>query len=442
MKLYAIGGINVFEQLNFRVNFNNADYSDICFPDRDKMILRELGKQVAEIASRPIMEERKKLWIDHNSLKRTRPVLLCDPENGWNELIPESEIKCENSVARHWEDHLRKQIFWGNEMNDDYVVEPYFNLPYVYKEKPWGVAGSNKKGTEKKTKLDGGAYHIETILEDYSQIKDITKPQLDIDYKTTENLLELAHEIFDGYLNARINTVWFWSFGLTDELVFLRGMDKLMYDFYDEPECVHEVMKILFEGTMERLDFLESNNLLCLNNDGSFVGSGGMGFTDELPAEAFDGRVRTKDMWGLAESQVTVGISPGMFKEFIFPYQKKLMERFGLTCYGCCEPLDERIDIVKTVPNLRRVSVSPWANKEVMSDKLKHDYIYSMKPSPSHLAVPKMDEELVRKEIREALRITRDNCVEIVMKDNHTLGNNPDNIKNWVRIVREEIESL
>ncbi len=109
-------------------------------------------------------------------------------------------------------------------------------------------------------------------------------------------------------------------------------------------------------------------------------------------------------------------------------------QAFFVTTY-CSTP-------VKVVPNLRRVSVSPWANKQLMSEKLKHDYIYSMKPSPSHLAVPKMDEEFVRKEIRAALRITRDNYVELVMKDNHTLGGNPDNLKNWVKIVREEINSL
>ncbi len=432
----------MFEQLNFRVNYNNADYSDLTFSNEDKRVLKELGKQVVEIASRPIMVERKKLWISHNKLERNRPVILCDPENGWNEIITEDQIKCKNSIARHWEDHLRKQIFWGNEMNDDYVVEPYFNLPYVYQETQWGVAGSTKVQTLKKTAEQGRAYHIETVLEDYSQIKDITKSELHIDYKTTEDLLATAHEIFDGILQVRLNTVWFWSFGLTDDLAFLRGMEKLMYDFYDEPESVHAVMDLLFRGTMERLDFLEGNNLLCLNNDGAFVGSGGMGFIDTLPAADFTGKVRTKDMWGLGESQVTVGVSPDMFKEFIFPYQKKLMERFGLTCYACCEPMDQRFDIVKVVPNLRRVSVSPWANKQLMSEKLKHDYIYSMKPSPFHLAVPKMDEEFVRKGISEALRITRNNCVELVMKDNHTLGGNPDNLKNWVKIVREEINSL
>ena len=102
----------MFEQLNFRVNYNDADHSDLRFSERDKAVLGDLGRQVADIAARPIMAERRRLWIRHNGLERTRPVLLCDPENGWNEIIPESAISCENGVARRWEDYLRKLVFW------------------------------------------------------------------------------------------------------------------------------------------------------------------------------------------------------------------------------------------------------------------------------------------------------------------------------------------
>lgn len=430
----------MFEQLNFRVNFNGADYSNTVIPEKDKVILKELARQVAEIAARPVMGERKILWKRHNMLERVRPVILCDPENGWNEIIVESMIQCTHSVARHWEDHLRKQIFWGNEMNDDYVVESVFKVPYVYRETQWGVAGSIKTATEKKTAEQGKAYHIETVLEDYNQIPQITKPQMAIDHEATKWALESAHELFDGILDVQLNTVWFWSFGLTDDFAFLRGMENMMYDFYDEPDKVHDVMEILSNGMHQRLDWLEENRLLCLNNDDSFVGSGGMGFIDELPGADFKGTVKTQHMWGLAESQITVGVSPAMFEEFIFPYHKKLMERFGLTCYGCCEPMDQRFDIVKSVKNLRRVSVSPWANMEIMAEKLQNEYVYSWKPSPSHLAVPVMDEEVVRQDIRKALNITRNNRLEMVMKDNHTLGKNPENIKKWVRIAREEME--
>jgi hypothetical protein len=432
----------VFEQLNFRVNYNAADYSDLRFPSADREILKSLGRKVAEIAGRPAMAERKRLWARHNALERTRPLVLCDPENGWNEIIPDGAIECGNSVARHWEDYLRKLVFWGDRMNDDFVVEPVFKVPYVFKDSQWSVAGSARAATEKKTAERGRAYHIETVLEDFGQIKDIRKPELRIDRAASEAVLGIAGELFEGALEVRRDTVWFWSFGLTDDLVFLRGLERLMLDFIDAPERIHELMGIICQGTMERLDYLEAEGLLCLNNDGSFVGSGGMGFTDALPAAGYAGKARTKDMWGLAESQVTIGVSPEMFAEFIFPYQRKLMERFGLTCYGCCEPMDERFDIVKAASNLRRVSVSPWADRELMAGKLGRNYVYSMKPSPSYLAVPVMDEGFVRKDLRAALAATRENCVELVMKDNHTLGNNPRNITRWAEIAREEIEAL
>jgi hypothetical protein len=37
------------------------------------------------------------------------------------------------------------------------------------------------------------------------------------------------------------------------------------------------------------LDFLEKNNLLSLNNESTYVGSGGFGWTHELPQKDFDG---------------------------------------------------------------------------------------------------------------------------------------------------------
>ena len=40
------------------------------------------------------------------------------------------------------------------------------------------------------------------------------------------------------------------------------------------------------------------------------------------------------------DSQETVSISPDMYGEFIFPYYKKVAERYGLLSYGCCEPVD------------------------------------------------------------------------------------------------------
>ncbi len=77
-------------------------------------------------------------------------------------------------------------------------------------------------------------------------------------------------------------------------------------------------MAFLRDGTLSMLDFLENNDLLTLNNDGTYIASGGFGWTTELPQKDFSGRVRTMDLWGFGEEQSTIGVSPKMFEEFRF----------------------------------------------------------------------------------------------------------------------------
>jgi hypothetical protein len=177
-----------------------------------------------------------------------------------------------------------------------------------------------------------------------------------------------------------------------------------------------------------------------LNTGGSYVGSGGFGWTRDLPQPDFTGKVRTGDMWGFAESQETSTISPRMFAEFILPYQMPILERFGLNCYGCCEPLDNRWKYVEKIPRLRRVSVSPWSKLAAMAERLGPNYILSLKPNPADLAADTLDEERIRAGLRTAVRLCKaHNCrLEIIMKDNHTIANDPRRVTRWVEIAKEE----
>ena len=47
---------------------------------------------MAELAARPIEAEKRELWYRHNALEATRPVVFCDPENGWNEIITAADL--------------------------------------------------------------------------------------------------------------------------------------------------------------------------------------------------------------------------------------------------------------------------------------------------------------------------------------------------------------
>ena len=404
----------------------------------ERSILHDLASKVAELAARPIEREKAKLWTRHNDLEDVRPPIFCDPENGWNEIITQDQIRCEKPLFRVWEMALRKEIFWGAEMGDDRVIEPYFNVPYNYTDTGWGLSEIKIGGD------DGGSYVWEAPIGDYEiDFSKLRFPVITVDYGMTHRIVDLAEEILGDILTVRLRGIWWWTLGMTWDFIRLRGLNNFMLDMYDNPDWVHRMMKFLSDGTQAKLDFLEENGLLALNTEGSYVGSGGIGWTRQLPQEDFDPEhVRTIDMWGFAESQETVGVSPEMFAEFIFPYQKPILERFGLNCYGCCEPIDPRWHIVKDIPRLRRVSTSPWADREKMAEMLGKGYIISLKPSPSPLAEPKMEETSVRESLRKDLSATKGCRLELIMKDNHTLGGNPDHAVRWCQIAREEIEKI
>jgi hypothetical protein len=148
-------------------------------------------------------------------------------------------------------------------------------------------------------------------------------------------------------------------------------------------------------------------------------------------------------MWGFCEAQTMSEVSPAMHDEFVLTYQLPILERFGLNCYGCCEPLHLKLDLLTAkVPRMRRISISPWADKRVSAEKLGGDFIFSWKPNPAALAAVEFDTEWVRQDIRETVDIAREHgCVlEMIIKDTHTCNHQPWRFDEWCRIAMEEAE--
>jgi hypothetical protein len=415
---------------------HSTQAEDLTVSPQDRAVLRSLAGKVAELAARPVEQQKRDLWYRHNMLEPTRPVIFCDPENGWNEIITPGLLACEGTLAREWEMTLRKEVFWSEQMRDDRVVQPYFDVRHVYTESDWGMHEVKIGGGH------GGAYTWEAPLKRYADLPRLRFPKITVDHSATQQVVALAQETLGDLLLVRLRTAWWWTMGMTWTLVNLRGLSQMMYDMVDYPDQLHQLMAFLRDGHLAKLDFLEQNDLLSLNNESTYVGSGGFGWTDELPQADFNGHVRTCDMWGFAESQETVGVSAAMFAEFIFPYQLPILERFGLNCYGCCEPVDKRWHVIEAIPRMRRVSVSPWASIPGMAEKLGNRYIFSMKPNPAYLAMDTFDEDVIRKDLREAMRVCKahDCHMEVIMKDCHTIRNDPRRAVRWVQIAREEAE--
>ena len=404
--------------------------------EEDKAILRECAKKVAELAARPEEEEKKRLWYKLNELHAERPMVMCDPENGWYEIVTPDQVKSKGKLARVIEFLLRKQIFWGEKMCDDTVIMPIFRAHHIFTETSRGFEKHDLGHT------GNNAYGWIPAIKGWEEAKQLVPVRFVLHEKETVQYVSMLKELFDGILEVRLDTNWWNSCGMTSDLIFLLGMQEMMLLMYDDPDLIHFLMAFLRDELLAKFEFAEKNHLLCLNNNDMYVGTGGYGWTHELPADGFNGDVRLKDIWGLSESQETVGISPEMFGEFIFPYQLDLQKHFGLNCYGCCEPVDMRWDYIKQIPNLRRISVSPWSNEPMVAQMLGDKYIYSRKTPPMWLATDHADEAKMEEGIANTIRLAGKGNLELIMKDTHTINNNPQNCISFVQCCRRVINRM
>jgi len=399
--------------------------------------LRDLGKRVAEAASLPEQDEKAALWRQVNRLRAGRPpVLVWIGNNAWTE-IPEDRLVTGSELSQSYERDLRRRLFHAKYVNDDRVITDNVPVPLVMRHSGWGVDAKFTAPAEA-----GGAKCYEGVLRTFKDLDRITPPVVTVDWEATNRQLDAVREIFDGILQVEINTHWGNNYGFApmDTLAIWRGFERLFTDLTDNPDFVHEVMARITAGETGVLEQLEAQGALHLNNGrGEWVGTGGLGETDELPAPGFDGQVRLRDVWGTCAAQIFAPVSPAMHEEFCLRYERPLLERFGLACYGCCEPLDKKLGILKSIRNLRRVSISPWADVAVAAEGLRDEYIFSWKPNPAVISGQAWDPAATRRRLREFLQITQGCIREIILKDIETVRGEPKRLADWLQIAREEI---
>lgn len=398
----------------------------------NREILRDLARRYRDIALRPEMAERREWWRSLNALESRRPLVLVLPEGAWSELIPESSLQCEDNLLRRWEGMLRRKIYTFEKIRDDSFFEPWFDIAWVFEVGDYGFEVPYHHGEQR------GSYHWEGPLKDLDRdLPKLHDRPLRVNREETHRRVALANELFGDLLPARIHGDMWWTMGLTWEAAKLVGLENLMLYMCDQPENVHRLMAFLRDEHMHFIEWFEKEGLLRPNNCSNGVGSGGVGMTDALhPAGE---QTSLRDYWGFAESQETVGISPAMFEEFVLPYQVPLLEKYGLNYYGCCEGLESRIDLVlEQVPRLRAVSVAPKADQRKLAEKLAGQYVYYRKADPVPVCV-QFSESYIRQDLRHTLTVARDQQLALVLKDTHTVQNEPWRIERWVQIAREEI---
>ena len=220
----------------------------------------------------------------------------------------------------------------------------------------------------------------------------------------------------------------------------IRGYTNALFDVYDNPEEMHALLRILEEGYLNLYQQQLDMGLLDMNNSCQYNGSGGYGYTHDLQAPA-DGKLTFKNLWAFAESQEFVSVSPDMTREFAIDYEKRLLSKFGLSSYGCCDNLEDKLADILQIPNIRRISVAPWANVRSMKEQIGMKAVFSCKPNPSYVTNG-WDEAFMRDYTLKLLEAGKGTPFELVLKDTHTIQNDPQRFRKWTDLSRECIAKV
>ena len=419
--------------------------SDNVIPQKDVDVLRRLVARKVEIVDDPVNVERRKAWYAFDACDAgARPMVLAEVCGVMGEVFAtDDDLECEHPEARGMERGLRIEIWQFEQLRDDHVVEPHLHVQWHIDGSGYGVEAVTHNADMADGRL--GARNWDAPITDIN--KDFDKLHIrtwTVDREATAAEFDRMTSLFGDLIDIRLQGGVGWTQGLTWRAIDLIGLENLMMFMYDDPDGLGRLMEFLRDDHIAYHDWMQAEGLLTVNNLNDYVGSGSLGYTRSLPAEDYrqGDPARIKDMWCLNESQETVGVGPDQFAEFIFPYQRAVAERFGKCYYGCCEPVHNRWHVIRQQANLARVSVSPWCDQAFMAAEMGGRYGFSRKPNPSLISTRVFDEAVIRDDLANTLRITKQHgCpVEIVMKDVHTLNRQPDRLARWVRLAREEID--
>ena len=409
----------------------------------DAEVLKRLAARKNEIAALPIHEEKAELWRRLNDLEPVRPMVWIN-EIPWHEMNVDDELTlaCEGSWARQLETSLRRELYQWTHMPGDMIVSPFLECPLAIE--------STGMGTEEDVDVvktdeasDVVSRHFNPRISEPGDIALIRDPVVTHDEAATERRYETMNSIFKDIIEVKkvgIKHIWFTPW---DNLIRLWDIQQAMMDLIDRPEMVNAIVARFVEASMKMLDQYEELNLLSAGVTNNRVGSGGYAYTKELPGSDFDpSYVRPHNMWGCSNAQIFSEVSPDMLWEFALRHDIPWLERWGMNYYGCCEPLDLKFEIIRKIPRIRKVSMSPWIKVERAAKNIGTDLVFSRKPTPAVFAEDGWRPEQARLDLVEVLEATRDVNVEIIMKDISTVRYKPQRLWEWESIAMEEVKKI
>lgn len=406
----------------------------------DREILRGLAQRYYALSQTDRNLEAYRLHRQVNDLEAARPVVLID-EIPWGELERSEELlqlACADPVWRNLERRLRRTLYQAEHMPGDMIVRPYLGVSKKIRDSGCGLQVREETLQQH---ADQGivAHAYEDVLATDADLDKIHMPEITYDEEASLKALQRLGDLLGDVLPVKLCGVPYFGVTTWDQVARYRGVTNLLMDLMDRPDFMHRTMRLLTDVARSRLDQMEALGLFDPYPQSLHCTTAR---TNDLPTASYQGGKATRaDIWGRGAAQIFAHVSKEMHDEFDIAYMTETVGQCGLVYYGCCEPLDGKIDIVEKIPHLRKISITPWADVDHAAEVIGKRYVMAVKPNPAAVAGDRVDVAEVRKEIGRILdAANRHGCsCDIVLKDISTCGNRPENLFVWEQVVMEMV---
>ncbi len=404
---------------------------------KDIEVLRELAVRYAGHASLPVQSEKREMWRSLNDGRMIKPMVAID-QMPWNELDVDGFLVCkvENPYWRWVEWNLRMEIYKWEHLPADMVLNPYILIPRRISNTGYGITPRDRTAVTDPTSSVLGHY-FEPVITEPEDVEKIQIPKLFVNREEDKAAAEAADYIFGGIIPWKFSGLCF-HLGAWDNLSTWLGVENAYIELMDRPEFMHACMERMTQALISQIEQANELGILDINTN---ITHCSYTFSSTLPGpDCNPDAPQTKDAWAFGLAQLFSSVSPDITAEFEVPYMQRIYPYFGAIYYGCCDRLDDRLDIVARMPNIKKVSCSPWSDREAFAEKLPDQYIMSNKPSPAILATDTFDEDAARADIRRTIEAAKryGKRLELIMKDISTVRYDPKRLWRWAEIAVEE----
>ena len=413
----------------------------------DKDILNPLVNKILDLAAHPRMARLKRMWANHQALRQTEKVPVCVwyefiPDPQWELMLGRGFLKCRSPLAREIEWNLRKRLWAAENVSDDHIVWPTVTIsPTIAREVDWGVRFS-MSGSDEKVDDPLEAKRYVPAFPDRIETERVRFRDWLIDEQATAEAVEQAGEMTGDRMQIAVAYPDL-GFSPFDHAVGMRGLEKLMFDVVDAPQRVHRLMDLITSAFEQHHRTREKNGWLNVvpSPDGRYSQVGFRVHCAHTPPGFQPGRPHLRHEWAYVSAQTSAGLSPAMFAEFVHPYNVRLARYFSnqTVYYHGCERLDHKLEVLATLPNLRRFHVSPWSSVEAAREKFRGKVVLEVHAHPGRVFFGYSPREM-KQEVQRLVRAAEGVPLDINLSDIHSVNGDPRLLTRWARAAQEAAE--